>query len=241
MSSELLSEEFEVLESIYPTELTKISERAVRIEVEPEVPIEGEEELKLSLEVQYTDEYPDALPEFSLETIEGSIDDADLDKLLDELRKVGEENLGMAMTFALVTHLREQLSSLIQQKVERREHEEMEKERLALEAEEARTRGTPVTVESFKTWKAQFEKEMAAKKVREEEEKLRGISFKEREEYKKLAIRLSGRQLFERDRNLDADDSLLEEGVVSVDVSQYERTTAEEEEEEEGLTFSDSD
>jgi hypothetical protein len=49
-----------------------------------------------------------------------------------------------------------------------------------------------------------------------------------------------GRQLFERDKNLDAaEDSFTEEGVVSVDISQYERVR--EEEEEERITFSDED
>ena len=52
-----------------------------------------------------------------------------------------------------------------------------------------------------------------------------------------------GRQLFERDRNLaTADDSLMEEGTVSVDFSQYERTAVVEEEEEENhIVYSDSD
>jgi hypothetical protein len=53
---------------------------------------------------------------------------------------------------------------------------------------------------------------------------------------------LSGRQLFERDRNLATSDStLVEEGTVSVDVTQYDRTEAPREEEEERLEFSDSD
>lgn len=45
----------------------------------------------------------------------------------------GEENLGMAMTFTLVSHLREQLSDLVKERADRREREESEKERLALE------------------------------------------------------------------------------------------------------------
>ena len=48
-----------------------------------------------------------------------------------------------------------------------------------------------------------------------------------------------GRQLFEGDKNLE-DEALIEEGVVSVDFSQFERTR-EEDEQEIGLTFSDSD
>lgn len=50
----------------------------------------------------------------------------------------------------------------------------------------------------------------------------------------------SGRQLFERNRHLE-DESLMEEGTVSVDASQYERTKVDEEEESECVTFSDSD
>ncbi|KAI0957592.1 hypothetical protein AcW1_005934 [Taiwanofungus camphoratus] len=241
MSSDALLEELEVLESIYPTELTKLSERVVRIEIDPEDPIEGEDGLKLALDVQYPDEYPEVLPDLSLETLEGSIDEEEIEHLLDELRRMGEENLGMAMTFTLVSHLREQLSALVTSRIERRKKEETERERQALQAEETRTRGTPVTIQNFMTWKAKFDKEMAAKRAREEEEKLKGLSPKEREEYKKFATRLTGRQLFERDKNFGiSDDSMVEEGVISVDVSQYERLVIEEDEEAQ-MTFSDSD
>lgn len=242
MFSEVLAEEFEVLESIYPTELTKLSERAVRIDIEPEESVEGEDELKLVLEVQYTDGYPDTLPDLSVEAVAGSLEEVEIESLLQELREVGEENLGMAMTFTLSTHLREQLSALIHSRIERRKQEEAEKERKALEEEEARTRGTPVTVETFKAWKTTFDKTMAVKKARDEEEKLKAMTPKEREEYKKLGTRLSGRQLFERDRSLAiSDDSLVEEGAVSVDITQFDRTVVEEEEEEERMSFSDSD
>jgi hypothetical protein len=60
------------------------------------------------------------------------------------------------------------------------------------QAEEALTRGTPVTIESFKTWKAKFDKEMLGKKSKEEEEKLKGMTPKEREEYKRVGTRLTG-------------------------------------------------
>ena len=39
----------------------------------------------------------------------------------------------MAMTFTLVTHLREQLLQLVNSRIERKEKEEMEKGRLAIE------------------------------------------------------------------------------------------------------------
>jgi len=181
------------------------------------------------------------------------------------------------MTFTLVSHLRENLSSLVIAKAENRMKEEKERERIALEVcrhplsclplfnvvishqeEDARTRGTPVTIQSFKVWKAKFDLEMAAKKAREDDEKLKALSPKEREEWKRASTRLSGgsyntpvgdrsftipqgRQLFERDKTLE-EDALLEEGTVSVDISQYERIkTDEDEDEDDRITFSDSD
>jgi hypothetical protein len=119
-----------------------------------------------------------------------------------------------------------------------------------------------VTIESFNEWKIRFDKEVSLRRTREEEEKLKALTTKEREEYKRIATRLTGgrvlgcslsrlllrtlrfpgRQLFERDRNLAMSDaSFLEEGTDSVDVSQYERTTARKDEEEDRLEFSDSD
>jgi len=102
---------------------------------------------------------------------------------------------------------------------------------------------------------------MAVKKAQQEEDRLKGLTPKEREEWKRSVARPSGkvqdlvkcfslastltmcslgRQLFERNKNLE-DETLMEEGAVSVDISQYDRTNQEEEEQEEGLTFSDSD
>lgn len=45
----------------------------------------------------------------------------------------GEENNGMAMTFTLVSHLREKLSGLVENRVNARIAEERERERLAIE------------------------------------------------------------------------------------------------------------
>ncbi|KIM87049.1 hypothetical protein PILCRDRAFT_95926 [Piloderma croceum F 1598] len=229
MSQDLLLEEFEVLESIYPTELSKISENVIEINVEPDDIDDGTEPLRLTLTVHYTDGYPDKLPDLSLEAIEGELEDDELESLLHELRTIGEENLGMAMTFTLVSHLREKLSHLVRLRAEKTAKEE-----------EVRTRGTPVVLESFLAWKLKFDRELALKKSREEDEKMKSLTPKEREEWKRAGTRLSGRQLFERNRNLE-DDNLLEEGTVSVDFSQYERTQTEEEDEEDRVRFSDSE
>jgi hypothetical protein len=120
----------------------------------------------------------------------------------------------MAMTFTLVSHLREQLSQLVRSKLEEQNQRESEKERLALEvsyfsltqrrgqtnsclrvvqAEEKRTTGTPVTVESFKAWKEKFDKEFAIKKLQEFEEHHKNMTPKERDEWKKSGTRLTGK------------------------------------------------
>ncbi|KAG5353933.1 hypothetical protein C0989_011421 [Termitomyces sp. Mn162] len=260
-----------------------VLEEDIELNAEPDDPVDGAEErtltydgswlnadlsscfkVKVTLCVHYTDEYPEVLPELSLKPVEGEITDQELESILEGLRSVmyhlqGNDNLGMAMTFTLVSHLREQLSHLVRIRTERRAREEKEKERLALEEEEARTRGTPVTIGSFKVWKMVFDQDIAMKRAREEEERMKGLTPREREEFKRVTSRLTGkpsyflsarrwdastyigRQLFERgDKNLE-DDTLLEEGTVSVDASQYERQEIEEEQEDEGVTFSDSD
>jgi hypothetical protein len=47
-------------------------------------------------------------------------------------------------------------------------------------------------VESFRVWKVKFDQEMALKKARDNEEKMKGLSPKEREEFKRLATRATG-------------------------------------------------
>ncbi|KAH9005129.1 RWD-domain-containing protein [Lactarius hatsudake] len=194
-SSDAILEEFEVLESIYADELVKLSEKDIRIDIEPDSLDDGEDSLKLAMTVHYTDSYPDELPELSLQLIDGEVDEDDIRALLASARAVGQENIGMAMTFTIISQLREQLSSFIRTRSERREKEVRELERKALEEEEARTRGTPVTVKSFTEWKIKFDKELSLRKMRTEEEKSKTMTVKEREEYKKIAARLTGKRL----------------------------------------------
>ena len=50
-----------------------------------------------------------------------------------------------------------------------------------------------MTVESFKAWKEKFDKELAIKRLHEEEEHLKNMTLKEREEWKKSLTRLTGK------------------------------------------------
>ena len=113
--------------------------------------------VKLTLTVHFTEDYPDTLPDLSLEAIEGTLNDDELHCLMRDMRTVartflvpncidsdlnqGEENIGMAMTFTLVSDLREKLSSLVCSRTEQRMKEEMEKQRTALEVFECTETG----------------------------------------------------------------------------------------------------
>jgi len=52
-------------------------------------------------------------------------------------------------------------------------------------------------LESFLAWKREYDKNMAAKKARLLDEKLKGLLPKEKEEYKKIASRLTGNAFIE--------------------------------------------
>lgn len=61
--------------------------------------------------------------------------------------------------------------------------------------------------------------------------------------FRTYTLHLKGKQLFERNRHLDDESNLIEEGAVSVDASQYDRTERMDEEivEPERIELSDSD
>ena len=109
------------------------------------------------------------------------------------------------MIFTLVTAVQEKLNEIVDQIKTRRE-EETEKE--AEEAEKQLFDGTPVTIENFLNWKAKFDAELLEikkKRVKEEEQAARN--------------KLSGKQLFETDHNLDSSDiQFLEDAGNSVEV-----------------------
>lgn len=165
--------------------------------------IEGDEpdapQPAMVLTVRYPEDYPDKAPHLDLSTDDGSerhplFNVAD-DKaaLLKALGPVIEENMGMAMVFTLVTTLKEEAEQLVARRKAdvARAHEEVQ---LAAEREENKKfHGTPVTRETFLSWREGFMKEMEEHRVREGEEKAA--------EMKKARIKdptkMTGRQLWE--------------------------------------------
>ncbi|CED83844.1 Uncharacterized conserved protein, contains RWD domain [Phaffia rhodozyma] len=245
---ETLAEELEVLESIYPDELEKISPTHLCLQIDPEVPVTTEP-LSLKFTVKYPPDYPDVLPDMSLDVLDGELEDSEREWLLEDLKVVGEESIGMAMVFTLASHLRETMSSLVARRVVLKQQAEDEKHRQLEEAQAARLRGTAVTSESFLNWKKTFLSEQKARRDREEDERLKALPPKEREEVKRAKAKLSGKQLFQKDKTLFNSDEKLggDEDAVAVDFSQYSReereaARREEEAEENGLRVNyDSD
>ncbi|PHH61846.1 hypothetical protein CDD81_7774 [Ophiocordyceps australis] len=232
-------EEREVLGSIFPDEITDISESEFRISVTLDVPgdeADNEEDDALQppqfvLHVRYAQDYPDAPPRLDMLAPPGalasphryfSVSD-DREQLLAGLESVMEENLGMAMIFTLVSALKEAAEQLI---MDRRAvtAAEIEQSRLAAEREENKKfHGTAVTPESFLKWREAFIKEMADKERKQEEERLAELKRAKVKE----PVKLTGRQLWERglagkgedgDDDDDADDGPPIEGVQKLQV-----------------------
>ncbi|KAG1467849.1 hypothetical protein G6F56_004178 [Rhizopus delemar] len=154
--------EIEALQSIYPDEFEGISDSEFRIPVYPDEQ-DPENPRALSLHVTYTPNYPDELPEYEIEPIEGQVPEKYLSKIEELVRNAAEESVGMAMVFSMVMIIKEELDNIVLD-VQRAEQELInENKRKEEEAEQAKFNGTKVNTESFMQWKKQFDAELAEK------------------------------------------------------------------------------
>ncbi|KAH8930035.1 RWD-domain-containing protein [Atractiella rhizophila] len=246
-----IAQELEVLESIYPEELTKISENELSIALKLEDPNDADVQHPLLLHVSYTPSYPNEPPDLSLsqpdeeddDDTEPFLSDEDIEQLTESLRTVANESLGMAMVFTLSSSIADAFTSIVTTKREAAELLARQKAAAIEEAEREKRRGTPVTQESFMAWKKKFDVEMLESKKREEEEKLRAMPPKEREETRKWMNKQTGRQLFETNKDLDSSDAAFASAEdKEVDISLYEREDiVSDDEEDERVHLSDSD
>ncbi|XP_075215964.1 RWD domain-containing protein 1 [Lycorma delicatula] len=201
--------EIEALDSIYCGEMEIVTTEPTFIFIIPVKSDDYDEDnevgLLARLKFEYTPKYPEETPLLDFDSAEG-LDDSQQEALLSFLKSQAEENIGMVMIFTLVSAAQEWLNNLNDET--RRVQEEMEEKRIKdeEEAERKRFEGTRVTVESFLAWKKAFDIEMGYNREKEKDEKSK---------------KLTGRELFLRDKSLNESDlKFLEEGGDSVKVDE---------------------
>ncbi|XP_031724411.1 RWD domain-containing protein 1 [Anarrhichthys ocellatus] len=202
--------ELEAIESIYPDSYTVLSDdpTSFTITVTSDADENGEI-VEATLKFTYVEKYPDEPPLWEIHSQE-NLEDDDAEDILTLLQQQAEENMGMVMIFTLVTAVQEKLNEIVDMMKNRREEEKQRREAELEEAEKVLFQGTVVTIENFLTWKAKFELEMF---------ELRSKIQKEEEQGGKL--KLTGKQLFETDHNLDTSDiQFLEEAGNNVEVDE---------------------
>lgn len=213
-------EEREVLDSIFPDEITDISDTAYRISIALDIPVlnEEDEQPAILLNVSYPQDYPDVAPNLDISAPPDGYRHPFLDvsedkaRLLQSLDPTIEESMGMAMVFTLVSTLKESAEALIAEREAGAQALRDVEARKAEEEENRKFHGTAVTRESFVAWREKFRNELAEKSMREQEEQ-------EAEDKKKRGRleekKLTGKQLWETgmvgkvdEEEVDEDDPL---------------------------------
>ncbi|OAA49324.1 Ubiquitin-conjugating enzyme/RWD-like protein [Metarhizium rileyi] len=209
-------EEREVLESIFPEEITDLSEAEFQVSIKLDILDEEDQEApSFILQVRYPEEYPDVAPHLDLLAAQNapshqhfSIGD-DREQLLERIQETIQENIGMAMVFTIVSALKEAAEQLIQDRkdsVARIQEEAL----LAAEREENKKfHGTQVTPETFLKWREGFIKEMEERERLEEEERLAELKRAKIKE----PVKLTGKQLWQRGLAGNGDEEIEEDDV----------------------------
>ncbi|KAF0318713.1 RWD domain-containing protein [Colletotrichum sp. SAR11_59] len=223
MGREEQVEEREVLDSIFPEEITDVSETEYRISIVLDV-LGDEEPPTMLLQVRYPEAYPDEAPMLDLQSTPNAAPhewfnvSQDKERLLQGLEETIQENLGMAMVFTLVTTLKEAAENLVEERKQAKDKEHEEAVLAAEREENKKFQGTPVTPETFLKWRADFIKEMEELRQKEDEERLAELKKAKVKE----SVKLTGKQLWERGLagkvDDDDDEGGLTEGVEKLKV-----------------------
>lgn len=174
------------------------------------------------LQVKYPEAYPEEPPLLDLLPIPNAPVHSlfsvasDRENLLDGLKDTVEENMGMAMIFTLYSTLKENAEQLIAERQAAVRHEHEQKLLAAEREENKKFHGTPVTPETFKSWREGFRKEMEALRIKQVEED--EAADKKRNRGKDIVVQLTGKQLWERglagkveEDDFEGDDGLVED------------------------------
>ncbi|GEQ70481.1 hypothetical protein JCM33374_g4158 [Metschnikowia sp. JCM 33374] len=228
-------QEIEVLRSIYPDELTVLSETHFTIHLNLET--SSDRKHALSLDVKYPETYPEVPPVLNINIAEveddaaSDYDDSDDDDddapeqfvslaetidiekpdlafLLEKINEEAEMNIGIPSIFAVAAILKDEAELLFQRKVDSAQ-KAYDEELLAREAEEQKKfNGTKVTPESFNKWRSEFRAEMR-------------IEARDKERFDKMHNgKMTGREIFEKGLAGEIDDELgdLPESVAKIEV-----------------------
>ncbi|KAJ0348100.1 hypothetical protein COL154_006664 [Colletotrichum chrysophilum] len=215
MGREEQVEEREVLDSIFPDEITDVSETEYRISIALDV-LGDEEPPTMLLQVRYPEAYPDEAPMLDLQSTPNAAPhewfnvSQDKERLLRGLEETIQENLGMAMVFTLVTTLKEAAENLVEERKQAKDKEHEEAVLAAEREENKKFQGTPVTPETFLKWRADFIKEMEELRQKEDEERLAELKKAKVKE----PVKLTGKQLWERGLAGKVDDDDDEGGLI---------------------------
>jgi hypothetical protein len=174
------------------------------------------------LQVKYPEAYPEEPPLLDLLPIPNAPVHSlfsvasDRESLLDGLKDTVKENMGMAMIFTLYSTLKENAEQLIAERQAAVRHEHEQKLLAAEREENKKFHGTPVTPETFKSWREGFRKEMEALRIKQVEED--EAADKKRNRGKDIVVQLTGKQLWERglagkveEDDFEGDDGLVED------------------------------
>ncbi|KAL6717816.1 Protein gir2 [Lecanora helva] len=223
MGREEQIEEREVLESIFPDEITgqisrtlvqdhvidrvllDLSETSFRVSIALDVPDQDEEVGRptILLTVSYPPSYPDEAPDLTIDPPSDGPKHPHLNPrddaphLLSTLSTTISESLGQAMIFTLITALKDSAEALITTRLDDVQAEADKERARAEEAENAKFHGEAVTRESFLAWRQRFGEEMEREREErrrvEEEGKSKREIRREGEE-----VKMTGKMLWER-------------------------------------------
>lgn len=211
-------QELEVLQSIYPDELTLVSPTNYSIKIALDT--QSDRKHALSLNVKYPETYPEVVPilEITIDEDEVVVEDEDEDGedpnkaihlsesiefskedlkfLLNKLNEEAELQIGMPSVFALATQLKDESEILFQKKLDKAQKDYDDKLLAKERQEQNKFIGTEVTKESWLKWRNDFRNELQ-------------IELKDKERQDKIHNgKLTGREIFER--GLAGDDDLLD-------------------------------
>ncbi|KAI4152334.1 MAG: hypothetical protein LQ340_002967 [Diploschistes diacapsis] len=207
MGREEQAEEREVLDSIFPDEITDLSQDSFRVTIALDVQQEDDDDTPtptILLTISLPESYPDTAPNLSLSSPPNAPKHPFLDlsddsaTLLSSLDEPTSSSLGTQMIFTLISTLKDSAELLISERQKAQVAlKEVERSKVE-EAENVKFQGEAVTRESFLRWREEWRREVEGDERKKEEEremerkKAAGRGGGGREE------RLTGRQLWER-------------------------------------------